>query len=84
MGLAWHDWAGGIGVAFIVIAYFLLQIGRLEARGIWYSAVNAAGAALILISLSQEFNLSAALVEGFWLAISLFGVALYLRRKMKA
>ena len=81
MELAWHDWAGGIGVALIIIAYFLLQIGRLEARGIWYSVVNAVGAALILISLSQEFNLSAALIEGFWLVISLFGIGLYFRRR---
>lgn len=83
MELAWHDWAGGIGVALIVVAYFLLQIGRLEPRGIWYSVVNAVGAALILVSLTQDFNLSAALIEGFWLVISLFGIGLFLARRRK-
>ena len=68
----------------IVVAYFLLQIGRMSVRDPWYSAVNGVGAALVLVSLYFEFNLSAALVETFWLVISLLGLILSMRRSRAA
>ena len=80
MDYQWHDMLGNFGVVMIVVAYFLLQIGRVSGQNPWYSAVNGIGAALVLVSLSFEFNLSAALVEGFWLVISLLGLILSLRR----
>jgi hypothetical protein len=55
--------------------YFLLQTGRIGADNLYFSLLNAVGAALILLSLFYEFNLSAVLMEGFWLAISLYGLA---------
>lgn len=76
----WHDVLGNIGVGMIIVAYFLLQIGRVSGQGAWYSIVNGVGALLILISLYFDFNLSAALVESFWLLISILGLVLALRR----
>lgn len=73
-----HDLAGAIGVFLIIGAYFLLQARRMSGTGLAFPALNAIGAALILVSLSQQFNLSAFLVEVFWLLISLFGVARWL------
>lgn len=73
-----HDLAGALGVALIVGAYFMLQIRRLRGTGLAFPLINAAGAALILVSLSQQFNLAAFMVELFWLLISLFGVARWL------
>jgi len=70
----WYDLAGNIGVAMMVMAYLLLQVGKLRINDLSYSLVNALGAALVLISLLYSFNLSAFLVEGFWLLISLFGL----------
>lgn len=75
----WHDMLGNVGVIMIIAAYFLLQIGRMSVRDPRYSAVNGIGAALVLVSLYFEFNLSAALVEGFWLIISLLGLVLSIR-----
>ena len=75
-----HDWIGAAGVVCIVGSYALLQARRLRAENASYSLLNAVGAALILISLSVDFNASAAVVEGFWLLISLWG----LLRAMKA
>lgn len=72
--MAFHDVAGAVGVVLIVGTYLLLQLGKLESKELRYSLFNALGATLVLISLYFEFNLSAALVEGFWLAISLFGI----------
>ena len=63
-----------LGAALIVIAYFLLQVGRLAYVSLSFSAANAVGASAILFSLFYEFNLSAFAIESFWLAISLYGV----------
>ena len=73
-----HDFAGALGVLFIVGAYLLLQLGRINASQLTYSVMNAAGAALVLFSLCFDFNVSAFLVEAFWLAISFFGIAKYM------
>ena len=78
MSVSPHDVVGTIGVVLIVGTYFLVQIGRLRAEALSYSAANGLGAALILLSLMVEFNFSAFLVEFFWLLISLIGVWRYL------
>lgn len=81
--MEWHDVVGATGVGAIVITYFLLQSGRLAAHSLAYSGLNALGAALILVSLAREFNLAAAVVEAFWLLISLYGVARSLRQRAR-
>lgn len=78
--MQWYDVAGNAGVAMIVCAYLLLQLGRAASDSLGYLLANAVGAGLILLSLSVEFNLSAFLIEAFWLAISLFGL---LRRGLR-
>lgn len=74
MDVSLHDIAGTFGVVLIVGSYFLVQIGRLRAEALSYSVANGLGALLVLLSLMVEFNLSAFLVEFFWLLISLIGV----------
>lgn len=69
-----HDLLGNVGVAMILIAYLMVQLGRLDARGFVASLVNAIGAGLVVLSLSVDFNLSAFVVEAAWCLISLFGV----------
>ena len=68
------DLAGFIGVLLIIVAYLLLQLDRLPSSSPSYSLLNAVGALLIIVSLFFRFNLSAFLVEAFWLVISLFGL----------
>ena len=84
MTLELHDVVGTAGVILIVVAYFLLQVGKLRSESLAFSASNAVGAALILFSLYFEFNAPAALIEAFWLLISLYGVIRYLRRRGSA
>jgi hypothetical protein len=74
IGFGWPDAVGIIGVAAIVVAYLGLQLGRVDSRSPSYSIANAAGAALVLVSLAFEFNLSAFIIESFWLLISLIGL----------
>jgi hypothetical protein len=65
---------GFLGAGAIVTAYALLQFGRLQARQRRYSAMNALGAALILISLAVEPNWPSIAIESFWLLISVVGL----------
>lgn len=75
------DVAGTVGVVLILLAYSLLQMGRLQPRQLSYSMLNALGALLILVSLTVDFNLSAVLMEGAWLVISLIGIVHALRSR---
>ncbi len=68
------DLLGIVGVVCVLGAYWLLQTERLQQTDPVYSATNAVGAALILVSLTFDFNLPSAIVETAWLGISLFGL----------
>lgn len=83
MTLEIHDIVGMAGVILIVVAYFLLQIGRMKSDSLSFSVSNAVGAALILFSLFFEFNAPAFLIEFFWLLISIIGVVRYLARRKR-
>jgi len=80
MDIAWHDIVGGIGASIVLTTYFLLQIDRISAQSLKYSVLNGIGAAGILVSLSQAFNMSAFVIEAAWLVISIIGAGVTLRR----
>ena len=65
MTFAWYDIVGTVGTAVIIITYVLLQIGRVRSEQLRYSVLNAAGAALIIVSLCFSFNFPAFVVEFF-------------------
>ena len=68
------DIIGLIGVALILLAYGLLQFERMAAADWRYSALNGAGALLILVSLYYDFNLPTFVIEVAWVGISAFGL----------
>lgn len=74
MNLAWYDFVGLLGSALVVGSYFLLQSGRLSGTSLSYQLINIAGSSCILVSLVGSFNLSVALLQCTWIAISLFGI----------
>jgi len=78
-----YDFIGICGVGLILIAYAMVQTDKLSVKNIYYSVCNALGALLILISLLFEFNLSAFLMEFFWLIFSLAGIYKYLKNRQK-
>ncbi|MFT5261043.1 MAG: hypothetical protein ACI9J2_000396 [Saprospiraceae bacterium] len=84
MQIGWHDIVGNAGVLCIVGCYFLLQVGKIDSETLKFSLINLLGASLILISLTVEFNLAAAMIEIFWVIISLIGVGRYIQRKKKS
>lgn len=74
MDYSWFDLIGNVGVLLMVIAYLLLQLEKLSGSALSYLLLNAVGALLVMISLMFRFNLSAFLMEAFWLLISLYGL----------
>jgi hypothetical protein len=75
------DLVGNIGVVILMITYLMLQLNKLSSDSLAYSVLNAAGAGLIVISLLFDFNLSALLMEVFWVLISFVGIYRYFRLK---
>jgi len=75
------DLVGNIGVIILIITYLMLQLNKLSSDSLAYSVLNAAGAGLIVISLLFDFNLSALLMEVFWVLISFVGIYRYFRLK---
>jgi hypothetical protein len=75
LNYSWFDLIGNVGVLLMVVAYLLLQLEKLSGSALSYLFLNAVGAVLVMISLMFRFNLSAFLMEAFWLLISLYGLA---------
>ena len=75
------DFVGNLGVVILVITYLMLQLNKLSSDALAYSVLNAAGAGLIVISLLYNFNLSALVIEVFWVLISFVGIYRYFRLK---
>lgn len=79
-----HNAVGFIGSAFIIIAYLMLQTGKLSSEQLTYSILNLIGASCVIFSLSFEFNGAALTLELFWVVISIIGIArVSLRRKQE-
>jgi hypothetical protein len=74
MSYRWYDVVGSVGVGVLIGTYLLLQLSKLDSRGLAYSLLNLLGAGLVMLSLLYDFNLSAFAIEAFWILISLIGV----------
>jgi hypothetical protein len=73
--MQFYDVIGFVGAAAIVAAYFANQQRWLRSEDWRYPFANLVGAALILVSLFFEWNFPSVVIEIFWVAISLHGVA---------
>jgi hypothetical protein len=73
------DFDGNIGVAVLMSTYLMLQLNKLKSEDLAYSLLNAIGAGLVAISLVGKFNLSAFMIEIFWVLISCIGIYRYFR-----
>ncbi|MCB9259328.1 MAG: hypothetical protein H6612_08230 [Ignavibacteriales bacterium] len=69
-----NDFIGNIGVFLIIFSYLLLQLKKIDSSTLMYSLMNLIGASLVIISLLENFNVSAFIIEAFWVAISLIGI----------
>ena len=72
MGL--DEIVGLAGAALILGAYGGVQLKKLDPHRPAALLLNLIGASLVLVSLAYEFNLAAALLEGAWVLIALWGL----------
>lgn len=83
--LLWHDWCGLLGVALVLVAFFLLQAHKLSGQGYPYQVMNLLGAFGILLSLIfGTFNLPAFVQEMAWFLISVYGIVRGVRTRKAA
>jgi len=79
--LTWADLIGSIGTLIVVAAYFATQMRYVNSDDIAFPLANLGGSVLIAYSLIFSFNLPSALMEMFWIAISILGIFQALRAK---
>ena len=70
---------GIVGAGCFVIGYFAALQGWFPPSDWRFPAINLAGAALVLISLIEEWNLPSVILECFWGVISVYGLIRALR-----
>jgi hypothetical protein len=68
------DAAGLVGVALILAAYAAAQLRWLDPLKPAALLMNLAGAGLVLVSLSNRFNLAAFVMEAAWALVALYGL----------
>lgn len=73
-----------LGTACVVGAYFMIQLDRMDAKGLAYNLWNLLGALLLLLSLLVHFNLASFVIELFWILASLVGLWQYLKQRRSA
>ena len=67
---------GVAGFMSYVATYFALTLRWLDGNGTAYFACNMASASMVLIGLMASFNLASALIQVFWIGISIVAIAL--------
>lgn len=75
------DSIGMLGVAIVIMPFFLLQLGKMSSDSMWYQMGNAIGSVLIIFSLIYHWNFSSFVIEVLWLIISLIGIFRLLLKK---
>ena len=73
-GLDWASWVGFVGTACIIGAYGYLTIKDVPNPFVLHGT-NLMGAALLTVSLLVHTNWPSLVLEGFWAAIAIFGIA---------
>ncbi len=66
--------AGVAGFGLYAVAFASVQIGRLDGNGIVYTMANVAAAALVLVSMVEQFNLGSLLTQVTWIAVGIVGL----------
>jgi paired small multidrug resistance pump len=85
MNITWYDWAGYIGVALVLLAFFLLQAHKLRGNGLIYQLMNILGAIGVMLSLLfGSFNAAAFVMQLAWLLIGVYGIVRGAKRRREA
>lgn len=71
---------GIIGFGLYVLNYTLLTVHKVNSTQLSYFLINLLAATCVLIGLSTAFNLAAALIQIFWIMISITAIILRLAK----
>lgn len=71
---------GLVGVLIYITAFFALSVGRLDSKAPLYFGLVLTASSCVLVSLSVDFNLSAALIQAFYILMSTSAILLRLKR----
>ena len=76
------DIAGYLGVLLYLASYAALQVGLIRGSGVTYVLMNLIAAMSVLVSLTGDWNAASAMIQVFWIAISVIGLGrmIWLRR----
>jgi len=72
--LTFSDIIGIAGFIQLILAYFLLQAGKLGGHSRTYLYLNISASVCIMFSLFYTWNLPSFLIQTFWIAISIYGL----------
>lgn len=75
------DAIGVAGFGLYVLNYTLLTFRKLQAENIAYFVLNGTAAVMVLIGLTSSFNLASAMIQVFWVGISIVAVVMRLRSR---
>jgi CRP-like cAMP-binding protein len=75
---------GPLGVGIYLIAYFLLQIGKLRGHGYIYPALVITAAGCVLYTQQGNFNGPSAMIQASFIVISLIGIGQLVVRRCLA
>jgi len=65
---------GLIGSCLYLTSYFLLVKKKIDGNGFKYIAMNGLAACLVLVSLTEHYNLPSVIIQVAWMIISFFGL----------
>ena len=71
---------GITGFALYVTTYTLLTLRIISGNSVKYFCMNLCSSSFVLIGLTSSFNLASALIQTFWISMSLIGIAIRLMR----
>ena len=72
---------GVLGFLTYVFNYFALSFRILSSEHIRFFALNISAATMVLISLTQDFNLASVLIQSFWIVIGSLAIVIRLRQR---
>lgn len=67
---------GVLGFGLYVLTYTLLTLRYINGHDICYFSLNLTAATFVLVGLAGSFNLASALIQIFWVAMSILGIVL--------
>ncbi|MDJ0638224.1 MAG: hypothetical protein QNJ20_05280 [Paracoccaceae bacterium] len=72
---------GLAGALLYSISYLLAAYDRLPSQSPYYYVSKLVAAAMVLISLAQNFNLASAIIQVFFITVSMIGILRHLHNR---